>query len=143
MDPDHSRVLGEIINYGLFLKRDGHRQATIASCVRSLKAIAKQVNLLSPLDVKGHLARKTVSESRKERLAVYLTGFYKFKKVEWASPRYRRVQRLPFIPSGEEVNQLISGMGKKSSCFLQLMKETSILASSRSVSNNKQNLSDQ
>lgn len=116
--------MSEIINYGLFLKREGYRQATIESCVRSLKAIAKETNLLNPLEVKDHLSKKQVSESRKERLAIYLSGLYKFKKIDWTQPRYRRVQRLPFIPTEEEVNQLISGMGNKSSCFLQLMKET-------------------
>jgi len=117
---------GEILSYTIHLQREGYREPTIESTVRSLKAIAKHVDLLEPYKVKDHIHSLKVSESRKERLAIYLSGFYKFKQIEWTPPRYRRVQRLRWIPTEEEVNQLISGLGKKSSCFVQILKETAM-----------------
>jgi integrase len=122
LDPLHSLIL----SYALPLQREGYREPTIDSTVRSLKAIAKHVDLLNPNGVKDHVYSLKVTESRKERLVIYLSGFYKFKKIEWTSPRYRRVQRLPWIPTEEEANQLIAGLGKKSSCFMQILKETAI-----------------
>ncbi len=121
---DLSGHLGDILNYGLFLKREGYRQATIESAVRSLKEIAKHSDLLNPTAVKEYLATKQVSESRKERVTIYLSGFYQFKQLEWTPPRYRRIEKIPFIPQESEVEQLISGMGKKTSCFLQLLRES-------------------
>jgi integrase/recombinase XerD len=46
--------------------------------------------------------------------------------MQFTSPRYRRVQRLPFIPLESEVDAVISACGKKTACFLQLMKETGV-----------------
>jgi integrase len=108
----------------LHLQREGYREPTLESLVRSLKAIAKHADLLNPNQVKDCIHGLKVMESRKERLAIYLSGFYKFKKIEWTAPRYRRVQRLPWIATEEEVNQLVSGLSKKSSCFVQILKET-------------------
>jgi integrase len=108
------------------MQHEGYRKATVESTVRSLKGIARQVNLLEPNAVKEHLSKMQVSESRKERIVVYLSGFYKWKGIDWTAPRYRRIEKLPFIPLESEVDQLISGMGKKTSCFLQLLKETAV-----------------
>jgi len=117
---------GEIFSYVIHLQREGYREPTIESTARSLRAIAKHVDLLNPNQVKDYVHSLKVTESRKERIVIYVSGFYKFKKIEWSAPRYRRVQRLPWIPTEEEVNQLISGLGKKSSCFVQILKETAM-----------------
>jgi len=42
----------------------------------------------------------------------------------WDPPRYRVAQKLPFIPTEEELDSLIAGCGPKTSTFLQLLKET-------------------
>lgn len=94
--------------------------------MRSLKAISKRADLLNPNQVKAHISNLEVSESRKERLVIYLTEFYEWKKIARVIPRYRRVERLPWIPTEEEVNTLISALGKKSSCFTQILKETGV-----------------
>ena len=39
-------------------------------------------------------------------------------------PRYRRVEKLPFIPLDSEVEQLIGAMGLRYSAFLSLLKDT-------------------
>jgi integrase len=39
-------------------------------------------------------------------------------------PRYRRVEKLPFIPLDSEVEQLIGAMGPRYSAFLSLLKDT-------------------
>jgi integrase len=47
-----------------------------------------------------------------------------FKGGIWDPPKYRRVGKLPFIPTEGELDQLIAGCGRKTGTFLQLLKET-------------------
>jgi integrase len=39
-------------------------------------------------------------------------------------PKYKSVKKLPFIPNEDELNRLIAGCNRKTSVFLQLLKET-------------------
>jgi integrase len=115
-----------IISYGLWARKKGYRQSTIEASIRALKSIARHADLRDHEQVREYLANAKCSESRKERLVIDLLRFYAFKGVRFEPPRYRRVQKLPFIPLESEVEQLIAGMGKKTACFLQLLKETAI-----------------
>jgi len=45
-------------------------------------------------------------------------------QIRFEKPRYRRIDKTPFIPSQLEVDQLIAGVGKKMSTFLRLLSET-------------------
>jgi hypothetical protein len=78
IDPLHSLIL----SYALHLQREGYREPTIESTVRSLKAIAKHVDLLDPNQVKNYIHSLKVTQSTKEKLIKYISGFYKFKKTE-------------------------------------------------------------
>ena len=42
----------------------------------------------------------------------------------WKPPQYRRIRRLPFIPTETEIDQLIAGCSHRNATFLQLLKET-------------------
>ena len=42
----------------------------------------------------------------------------------WTLPIYRRVRKLPFIPTELEIDQLIAGCSNRLAAFLQLLKET-------------------
>jgi len=106
------------------MQKEGYRRSTIESAVSSLKSIARKADLLSPESVKCYLGTAQLTEGRKEALTVRLARFYKFKGITWTPPRYRRIEKLPFVPLDSEVDQLISGCGKKQSCFLRLLKET-------------------
>ena len=100
---------GEIISHALWLQKEGYRRSTIQSAVSCIKSVAKKSNLLNPESVKRYLGAANLTESRKEAITVRLSRFYRQKGISWVPPRYRRVERLPWIPTEEEVNQLISG----------------------------------
>jgi integrase len=117
-------VLGEILSFGLWMARQGYRESTIRPCIRALKAMAKRANLLEPDSVKAYLAMAQISEGRKEKLAGDLARFYRYRHTPFQKPHYDRIDKLPFIPSESEVDQLVSGVGKKTAAFLQLLKET-------------------
>ena len=119
-------ALGAIVNYSLWAAKTGYRRSTIEASVRALKSISKHVNLLSPQQTLSYLSTLDVTESRKEKLATDLQRFYQYKQILFSPPTYKRIQRLPFIPLETEIDAIISGCGKKTACFLQLMKETGI-----------------
>ena len=108
------------------MEKEGYRRSTILSAVSSLKSVARKADLLNPDSVKTYLAKANVSEGRKEALVVRLARFYKYKGMPFQKPHYKRDERLPFIPLESEIDQLISGVGKKAACFLELLKETGV-----------------
>jgi integrase len=112
------------VSFGLWLQKLGYRNPTVQSNVKALKTLAKRTNLLDPESVKEHLTQAQLSEGRKQILAQYLQRFHRFKGIAFEKPRYRRVERLPFVPTETEIDQLISAISKKMSAFLLLLKET-------------------
>jgi integrase len=96
----------------------------VCSAVRSLKSVARNVNLLGSEAVKGYLSAARFSPSRKEALADHLARFYRYKNIPLQKPRYRREDRVPFMPLESEIDQLIAGSTSKVAAFLQLLKET-------------------
>jgi integrase len=89
-----------------------------------LKSVARNVNLLDSEAVKCYLAAARFNPSRKEGLADHLARFYRYKNIPFQKPRYRREDRVPFIPLESEIDQLIAGSTSKVAAFLQLLKET-------------------
>jgi integrase len=106
------------------MEKRGYKAHTVRSAVSSLKGLARRTNILDVEAVKGYLALARLSECRKELLALQLSRFYRYRGIPFEKPRYKRVEKLPFIPLESEVNQLIGGVGKKTATFLQLLKET-------------------
>jgi integrase len=128
MNSPVSQAFSELAAFGLWMQKQGYRYSTVLNCIKSLRAIARRTNLLNPEQVKTYLATSPVSENRKDKLTQDLARFYKYKGVPFEKPNYRRVEKLPFIPTETEVDQLISGLGPKAACFLQLLKETGMRA---------------
>jgi integrase len=85
------------------MSKEGYSETTIERYVRLLKELAKHGDLRDPEMACGAYA---------------LYGF------TFAPPRYRRVEKLPFIPLDSEVEQLIGSMGLRYSAFLSLLKDT-------------------
>ncbi len=119
-------MLGEILSFGLWVRREGYRESTIQPRIRALKAMSRRADLLNPESVKAYLASSQLSENPKEKLCDDPAGFNRYEGIHFDRPRYRRVEKLPLIPLQSEIDQLISGVGKKTATFLQLLKETAI-----------------
>jgi integrase len=118
------RSEGEVLNFGLWMQRQGFRHATCYSAVRALRRLAKRTDILNPEEVKDFLANVPWTESGKERVVNDLVRFYSYRNIQFDKPRYKRVDTLPFIPLESEVQALVSGMGRKTACLLQLVRET-------------------
>ena len=95
--------------------------------MRALRSVARRADLLVPESTKCYLAGAKLSEARKALIVQHLARFYTYKRIPFDKPHYVPVDTLPFIPMESEVDQLISGVGKKTTVYLQLLKETGAL----------------
>ena len=122
--PPNPPPSSEIATFAFHLNKNGYRDSTIRGTVHTLKALAHHVNLLDPESVKAHLAKAECSINRKAKICEDLDRFYKYKGTQWVKPHYQRVDVLPFVPTSQEVTDLIACLGPKMSVFAQLLKET-------------------
>jgi len=116
--------VSEIAALAFYRKKNGYKESTIRGTVHTLKALAHHVNLLDPEAVKAYLAKAECSVNRKGKVVEDLDRFYKYKAIEWQKPNYQRVDVLPFVPTTQEVNDLIACLGPKMSVFVLLLKES-------------------
>jgi len=107
------------------LKKNGYREATIRGATKELKILARRgAKILDVESVKEVIANQPWAESRKLRVVNLYTSFLKMLGETWNPPKYKPVHKLPFIPTEKTIDQMISACGKKTSTYLQLLKET-------------------
>ncbi|MFH0896809.1 MAG: tyrosine-type recombinase/integrase [Candidatus Bathyarchaeota archaeon] len=107
------------------MSKEGYRESTISTRVKALKQIMKNCNILDAEDFKTFLANKQWSDGTKSNAVDVYRCYARYKEFKAENmPNYYRETPLPFIPLEKEIDNLISGCGKKTSTFLQLLKET-------------------
>ena len=80
---------------------------------------------LAPENVKEYLAKTNGwSDSSKSLCVVIYTTFLKFMNLSWQAPKYKPAEKMPFVPTEADIDQLIAGSGRILSTFLQFLKET-------------------
>jgi integrase len=108
------------------MKKQGYAEATIKGRVKLLRTMCKRgAHLNDSESIKDVIARqKTWSNTRKNLAVIAYDCYLKMKGKTWDPPRYKLVNKLPFIPTEDEIDQLIAGCNTKTAAFLQLLKET-------------------
>ena len=107
------------------LQRDGYSMDTIRQCAQYLNQFEKKgVNILQPEQVKAFIAQQKWQTHSKATAAVMYGIFVKHMHLQWTPPRYKYDQKLPFIPTEKEIDDLIAGAGKRTSILLRILKET-------------------
>jgi len=118
-------VKGKILELLWQLKRDGRKKETIANYRKVLTRMFKEgVNLQDPEEVKDWLAKTNLAASTKRNIVAILDRWFKHIGISWIKPQYHGESKIPFIPTEEELNTIISAVGKKMACYLQLLKDT-------------------
>ena len=84
----------------------------------------KRCDVMNPEAVKLTIAKSDWSEGRKENAVWAYLNFARMKSLTFIPPRYKRVQKLPFIPLEEEIDVLIGALNPRTAAFCQLIKET-------------------
>jgi integrase len=117
-------IKGKILEYAWHLKVNGKAEDTIKSHTWRLCALSKIADLYDPQQVKEALAKANWSNRTKNIMAQNYDDFLKWLGKTWQRPKYLPQEKLPFIPTEEELNQMIAAAGKKLAALLQLLKET-------------------
>jgi len=65
-----------------------------------------------------------MSDETKANYVNTYSCFLEKEGLTWKPPKYKRVHKLPFLPSETELDQLIAASGCKLGTFLQTLKET-------------------
>jgi integrase len=121
-------VLGKIVQYAAWMERQRYSKETIKlnlSCLRAL--LANEADLFDSENVKAIIAKtKSWGESRKRNIINAYSILLKLNGIQWEKPKCHIERKFPFIPKEEEIDALIAGSGKKTSTFLQLLKETAM-----------------
>jgi integrase/recombinase XerD len=75
--------------------------------------------------VKTYLAKdKEWTDATKGMCVIVYGSFLKFNNLSWQPPKYKPTDKVPFVPTEADIDQLISGSGRVLSTFLQFLKET-------------------
>lgn len=123
---DAAGTRGLIVQFGVWMAKQGYAEATITRRVRFLTTLSNRgADLNDPESVKLCISQQKVWSPRTKAIAVEtIDCLFKMTGKIWDRPNYKDRRKLPFIPSETELNSLIAGCNKKTACYLQLLKET-------------------
>jgi integrase/recombinase XerD len=110
-------------------KANGNSSETILRMEKALKSIARQCDLNNPYEVKDLIANKKWKNSTKTSFTYFYSAYLKFLGKSWNPPKYRTEKRYPFIPTEEEIDNIISSARRKYATLLTLLKETGMRTS--------------
>jgi hypothetical protein len=120
-----ANVPEKVVNYLLWLKKQGYAETTIFNRVKIIKFLAKNTNLEDPEAIKEFIAnRQSWSLGRKEIIVECYSNYLLCIGGTWNPPKYRAIEKLPFIPTEGEIDYLIASCGFKTGTFVWLLKET-------------------
>ena len=90
-----------------------------------INALRKRVSSLwDSSEVELYIKNSELSNGRKNLYGQAYRDWCNWKGFDYKPKRYKRVEKLPYIPTENEIDQLIGGLGQKLSCFMQIMKES-------------------
>lgn len=120
-------IKGRIIEYCFKMTKDGYAEATIKLTHTVLKVLMDRgADLANPENVKEIIAKQSWSPNRKRNVINSYTQFLKHLGLTWEPPICNVTRKLPFIPTTEEINDLIAGCSVPVATFLQLLYETAM-----------------
>ena len=107
------------------VKRENQGFKSTEHVIRVLRNFIRHgADLYDPENVKHVLKGLQVSETSKWIYATYYETFLRFLGGTWEKPTYRQQFKIPFIPTEEEIDLLIAGLGLVTAAFCQIAKET-------------------
>jgi integrase len=120
-------IKGKLVEYAFHMQKQGYSESTIRLNMTALKVLsARDGQLLNPESIKEVISKQKWSENRKRNVSNAYSLFLKLNGLTWEKPKCHVIRKFPFIPNEQEIDCLISGTGKKTATFLQLLKETAM-----------------
>lgn len=107
------------------LANDGLTEGTVENYRKTfLRLLNVGADLYDPDSVKAALAKLPHKNSAKRNMVAQLTRWFEWNGLMWKPPRFTCVCEAPYIPTEEELDSLITALGKKTATFCQLLKDT-------------------
>ena len=114
----------DILEFLLNLRRRGYCESTIVqNYAKILKHLSKHCSIVDSGSVLDYLAGKHVSNARKELMANCYYKFCKWKGIAFDYVRYRREDRLPYVPFEKDIEAL-TALPRKLGIFTLTVKGT-------------------
>jgi integrase len=110
----------------LNLKKRGLADYTIEGYSRRLRFIAKNTDINDPETVKEYISNKQSSNANKEAYANAYDHFVKFHGFNWKKPFFIREERLPNVPTTEQVNTIIPTFTRKYTTIFSILWDTGL-----------------
>lgn len=122
-----ANIKASLIDFAWQMKKQGYSEATIRTYAYALKNLVKHnADLTNGDSVKEVLAKSKWSNAHKNGMIAAFTLYLSMHGKIWNPPICKLTRKLPFIPIEKELDSLIAGCGKKTSAFLQTLKETAL-----------------
>lgn len=120
-----AEVKGKIVEHSFWMLKQGYRPATIKMRTRQLKRLTQRgANLLEPESVKETIAKQSWGVNGKICYVTAYATFALWMNIPFEPPHYKRVEKLPWVPTESDIDQLIAACSEKMATYLQLLKET-------------------
>ena len=117
-----------IINTLLKLKASGLQEGTLRNISYSLAKLDKLADLSQPEQVKLAIANMNVEDSYKANLVKAYDYYTAINNIDWVRPKYRVREKIPLIPTTENVNKIISACTEKYATIYTILAETGLEA---------------
>ena len=108
------------------MKLKGYSEQTLQGISKRLKYLSKFSNLDNPQSVKQYIAEKDCSNTFKECLVNAYVHYAREYNLSWTVPRYLRPERLPIVPTSEQINKIIAHSGRKYSMIFSILRDTGL-----------------
>jgi integrase len=120
-------IENKLKEYHINMKINGYAEATINLSWSILEILTKRgADLRKPKTVKEVISEQNWSDNRRRNVINAYSQFLKYLGLSWEAPICNVTRKLPFIPTTEEVNDLIAGCSVPVATFLQLLFETAM-----------------
>jgi ribosomal protein S27AE len=98
-------IAEKIVQFLWWMKKQGYAESTIMRRVKVLEVLCKRgANLYDPESVKEVISRQGWSENGKDVVVRAYSCFLKMIGGSWSPPIIREVEKLPFIPTEQELD---------------------------------------
>jgi integrase/transposase-like protein len=121
-------VKGHILEHHVRMKIDGYKESTIRLSKSALNTLMnKGADLTDPDTVKKVISEQQAwSGNRKRNVINVYANFLAYIGYKWDPPHYEIIRKIPFIPTEQEIDDLIAASPNHLAAFLQLLKETAM-----------------
>ena len=124
---DEKDIKGQILQHHVEMKLNGYKDTTIRLSISALHTLINRgADLTDPQTVKKVISEQNWSGNRKRNVINAYSQFLTFIGLKWQPPNYQITRKIPFIPTEQEIDDLIAASPNPLAAFLQLLKETAM-----------------